>query len=318
MAAVGHGEDAGKCKQRPSQLARHDRRAISPTRWPAISLRRAAGRPGRGGRAGGRVGGDGRRVDDGPGALCGTSREMTALRERAELLKGQLLALAEADTEAYLRVTAAYRLPKGTETEQAARAAAVEAAMREATRVPLARRRGVRRGPGRWRPSAATHGNRNASGDAAVGALLAHAGPSGGCPQRAHQSRRPARRQLPLHGRRHASLSCRPPALLRWRARWTLRTRGGVADVHACRSPGDDSRAGPCPVGPGRLLLLTLGITYPLVRQFTAAIPGDSFDGWQNYWNLWWVKPHFWRSTRTPGSATCSTIPPGSGCFSIR
>jgi hypothetical protein len=20
------------------------------------------------------------------------------------------------------------------------------------------------------------------------------------------------------------------------------------------------------------------------------AIPGDGFDGWQNYWNLWWVK----------------------------
>jgi len=22
----------------------------------------------------------------------------------------------------------------------------------------------------------------------------------------------------------------------------------------------------------------------------TNAIPGDGFDGWQNYWNLWWVK----------------------------
>lgn len=36
--------------------------------------------------------------------------------------------------------------------------------------------------------------------------------------------------------------------------------------------------------------LLTLGITYPLVTRFAAAIPGDGFDGWQNYWNLWWVK----------------------------
>ncbi len=37
-------------------------------------------------------------------------------------------------------------------------------------------------------------------------------------------------------------------------------------------------------------LLLTLALTYPLVREFTRAIPGDGFDGWQNYWNLWWVK----------------------------
>jgi len=37
-------------------------------------------------------------------------------------------------------------------------------------------------------------------------------------------------------------------------------------------------------------LLLTLALTYPLVRVFASAIPGDGFDGWQNYWNLWWVK----------------------------
>ena len=36
--------------------------------------------------------------------------------------------------------------------------------------------------------------------------------------------------------------------------------------------------------------LLTLVMTYPLVRRFTSAIPGDGFDGWQNYWNLWWVR----------------------------
>ena len=36
--------------------------------------------------------------------------------------------------------------------------------------------------------------------------------------------------------------------------------------------------------------LLTLFMTYPLIRRFTSAIPGDGFDGWQNYWNLWWVR----------------------------
>jgi len=37
-------------------------------------------------------------------------------------------------------------------------------------------------------------------------------------------------------------------------------------------------------------LLLTLALTWPLATHFTRAIPGDGFDGWQNYWNLWWVK----------------------------
>ncbi len=31
-------------------------------------------------------------------------------------------------------------------------------------------------------------------------------------------------------------------------------------------------------------------MTWPLVTRFGTEIPGDSFDGWQNYWNLWWVK----------------------------
>ena len=31
-------------------------------------------------------------------------------------------------------------------------------------------------------------------------------------------------------------------------------------------------------------------MTWPLARYAGRAIPGDSFDGWQNYWNLWWVK----------------------------
>jgi len=37
-------------------------------------------------------------------------------------------------------------------------------------------------------------------------------------------------------------------------------------------------------------LTLALLLTYPLVREFASAIPGDGFDGWQNVWNLWWVK----------------------------
>jgi hypothetical protein len=36
--------------------------------------------------------------------------------------------------------------------------------------------------------------------------------------------------------------------------------------------------------------LLTLVTTYPLATHLTTSIPGDGFDGWQNYWNFWWVK----------------------------
>lgn len=36
--------------------------------------------------------------------------------------------------------------------------------------------------------------------------------------------------------------------------------------------------------------ILTLLLTWPLALNLTRAIPGDGFDGWQNYWNLWWMK----------------------------
>ena len=35
---------------------------------------------------------------------------------------------------------------------------------------------------------------------------------------------------------------------------------------------------------------LTVLLTWPVALHLTDAIPGDGFDGWQNYWNLWWVK----------------------------
>ncbi|HIQ12191.1 MAG TPA: hypothetical protein EYH29_04910 [Caldilineales bacterium] len=40
----------------------------------------------------------------------------------------------------------------------------------------------------------------------------------------------------------------------------------------------------------GAYFILTLLLTWPLARHLGDAIPGDSFDGWQNFWNLWWVK----------------------------
>ena len=51
--------------------------------------------------------------------------------------RDHLADLVDRDTEAYDAVVAAHRLPKGTPDEQAARTAAVQAALRGATEVPL-------------------------------------------------------------------------------------------------------------------------------------------------------------------------------------
>lgn len=37
-------------------------------------------------------------------------------------------------------------------------------------------------------------------------------------------------------------------------------------------------------------LVLTILMTWPTSLHLTDGIPGDGFDGWQNLWNLWWVK----------------------------
>jgi methenyltetrahydrofolate cyclohydrolase len=59
-----------------------------------------------------------------------TRGSLTAIRDR-------LLTLADTDTEAYDRVTAAYRLPRSTEDEKTARKQAVQRAMKGATDAPL-------------------------------------------------------------------------------------------------------------------------------------------------------------------------------------
>ncbi len=46
--------------------------------------------------------------------------------------------------------------------------------------------------------------------------------------------------------------------------------------------------------------VLTLVLTYPLVRDLGGAIPGDSFDGWQNFWNFWWLKQSLVDQLRNP------------------
>jgi methenyltetrahydrofolate cyclohydrolase len=56
----------------------------------------------------------------------------------AERLRGEALQLAEDDAEAFSGVVAAYKLPKSSDEEKAARTAAIQAGLVEAAAVPLA------------------------------------------------------------------------------------------------------------------------------------------------------------------------------------
>lgn len=64
--------------------------------------------------------------------------ELSGAVRQAEELKARLLAAVDVDTDAYLRVAGAYRLPKTTPDETAARAGQIAAATRAAAEVPLA------------------------------------------------------------------------------------------------------------------------------------------------------------------------------------
>jgi formiminotetrahydrofolate cyclodeaminase len=72
----------------------------------------------------------------GPGRAAGEALLPTCAA--AETLRARLLAAVDDDTDAYLEVAEAYRLPGGTADERAARDAAMAAARRHAAAVPLA------------------------------------------------------------------------------------------------------------------------------------------------------------------------------------
>lgn len=63
--------------------------------------------------------------------------ELQTTLAQAEDLRQRLVALMAADARAYDQVIAAYRLPRVTTDDKAARRAAIEAALQEATYVPL-------------------------------------------------------------------------------------------------------------------------------------------------------------------------------------
>jgi formiminotetrahydrofolate cyclodeaminase len=63
--------------------------------------------------------------------------ELRGVLDEAEGLRRTLAGLADADSQAFDRVMAAYRMPKETQPEQAARQAAIQAALQHAADVPL-------------------------------------------------------------------------------------------------------------------------------------------------------------------------------------
>jgi hypothetical protein len=61
--------------------------------------------------------------------------------------------------------------------------------------------------------------------------------------------------------------------------------------------------------------LLTGIMTWPLATHLTSAIPGDSFDGWQNYWNLWWMKVALVERVEHPFFTDLLYAPSGVGLY---
>ena len=113
-----------------------------------------------------------------PKTKNGTPEERAALdAAAAELntLRARLAELIDEDTRAYDLVTGAFKLPKATDEEKAARAKAIQDAMRAATEAPLETMRACA-AVLRHARTVAESGNPNASSDVEVGVALTRAG----------------------------------------------------------------------------------------------------------------------------------------------
>ncbi len=108
----------------------------------------------------------------GRSAAEGNERALTEIGVAASNWQSELLNLAELDASAYAAVVTARRLPRDSERDRHARDVQVAAALREATRVPLATARVAHEVLG-LAELLAPIGNRNAVSDVGVAALLA-------------------------------------------------------------------------------------------------------------------------------------------------
>lgn len=102
-------------------------------------------------------------------------QKLKAAGARCADLAKQLEALVDRDSEAYEQVLSAYRLPKGSDEEKAARSARIQQALRSAIEAPLDVMRACRSGIAEG-PVLQEYANPNASSDLQVGLELLHAG----------------------------------------------------------------------------------------------------------------------------------------------
>ncbi len=100
--------------------------------------------------------------------------EIRGIRRQAEELRARLQDLLEQDVAAYGRLSAAYKLPRETEEEQADRYAAIQQATVEATEVPLQIAEAARQALELAAP-VAEKGSKLAVSDAGIAALLGEA-----------------------------------------------------------------------------------------------------------------------------------------------
>jgi formiminotetrahydrofolate cyclodeaminase len=103
---------------------------------------------------------------------------LAAARSALEPISSRLIELADADTQAFNEVMAAYRLPKATDEDKTARTRAIQAALRGATEVPLETLRACADALAHSR-TVADHGNQSAASDVGVAIGLLRAAAEG-------------------------------------------------------------------------------------------------------------------------------------------
>jgi formiminotetrahydrofolate cyclodeaminase len=103
---------------------------------------------------------------------------MKAVLVQTEALRTELTHLIDSDTEAFNAVMSAFAMPKGTEQELSARAAAIQQATKKATMVPLTVMQVCAKALAHAKTVAQT-GNKNSASDAGVAALMLAAGCAG-------------------------------------------------------------------------------------------------------------------------------------------
>ena len=106
------------------------------------------------------------------------AQEMGAIKAKGSQLQASLLEMVDSDTEAFNQVMAAFKLPKDTDEQKAARREAIQAAMKGAARSPFEIMKASREALD-LAMAVAERGNQNSITDAGVAALLAGAAVKG-------------------------------------------------------------------------------------------------------------------------------------------